>query len=132
MLDPKTLKENPAAVRAMLKRRNLDFPIDDLLNLDRRRRELIVQTQELKHKKNKLAEAVAAKKKARQNADAELAEMKQMSAGLEKVEQERVSAEEQFKKTMMVLPNMLHESVPEGKDEKDNVVVRQAGTIRAI
>lgn len=132
MLDPKMLKENPDAVRAMLKRRNVDFPIEDLLNLDRRRRELIMQTQELKHKKNKLSEAVAAKKKAKQDAGSELEEMKKVGASLDKAEQERVSAEEQFKKLMMVVPNMLHESVPEGKDEKDNVVVRQAGTIRAL
>ena len=132
MLDPKMLKENPEAVRAMLKRRNMEFPLEDLIGLDRRRRELIVETQELKHKKNKLSEAVAAKKKAKQDAGSELEEMKKIGASLEKAEQERVSAEERFKKLMMVLPNMLHESVPEGKDEKDNVVVRQAGTIRAI
>lgn len=132
MLDPKMLKENPEAVRAMLKRRNMEFPLEDLIGLDRRRRELIVETQELKHKKNKLSEAVAAKKKAKQDAGSELEEMKKVGASLEKAEQERVSAEERFKKLMMVLPNMLHESVPEGKDEKDNVVVRQAGTIRAI
>ncbi|MEO9295270.1 MAG: serine--tRNA ligase [Nitrososphaera sp.] len=132
MLDPKLLKDNPDAVRAMLKRRNLEFPIDDLLNLDRRRRELIVQTQELKHKKNKLAEAIATKKKARQDAELELGEMKQVSAGLQSAEQERISAEAGFQKLMMALPNVLHESVPEGRDEKDNVVVRTAGTARAI
>lgn len=132
MLDPKLIKENPDAVRAMLRRRHVDFPIDDLLNLDRRRRELIVQTQELKHTKNKLAEAIAAKKKARQDAEAELSEMKQISSSLQDAEQERVQAEGQFKKLVMVLPNVLHESVPEGKDEKHNVVVRTAGLIRAI
>jgi seryl-tRNA synthetase len=132
MLDPKLLKENPDAVRAMLRRRNVEFPIDELLGLDRRRRELIVETQELKHKKNKLSEAVAAKKKARQDAASELDEMKQVSAGLEKAEQERLAAEEKFRKLMMVMPNLLHESVPEGKDEKDNVLVRTAGTIRKI
>lgn len=132
MLDPKLIKENPDAVRTMLRRRNVDFPIDDLLDLDRRRRELIVQTQELKHTKNKLAEAIAAKKKAHQDAEVELSEMKQVSSSLQNAEQERVHAEGQFKKLVMVLPNVLHESVPEGKDEKDNVVVRTAGIIRAI
>ncbi|MER3407464.1 MAG: serine--tRNA ligase, partial [Nitrososphaera sp.] len=128
MLDPRLLKENPDAIRAMLARRHVEFPLDELLALDRSRRELIVKTQELKHKKNKLSEAIAARKKAKQDAGAELAEMKQVSAGLEMAEQERIAAEGRFQKLMMLLPNMLHESVPEGRDEKDNVVVRTGST----
>jgi seryl-tRNA synthetase len=129
MLDPRLLKENPDAVRAMLVRRHMEFPLDELLALDRSRRELITKTQELKHKKNKLSEAIAAKKKARQDAGAELAEMKQVSAGLEVAEQERIAAEGRFQKLMMLLPNILHDSVPEGRDEKDNVVVRAGSTL---
>ena len=132
MLDPKTLKENPDIVRAMLKRRNVEFPIDELVTIDKRRRELIVESQDLKHRKNKLSEAIATKKKTKQDAAAELAEMKQISAGLDKAEQERIATEERFKKLAMVVPNMLHESVPDGKDEHDNVIVRTAGTIRSI
>ena len=132
MLDPKVLKENPDVVRAMLKRRNVEFPLDELVTIDRRRRELIVESQELKHKKNKLSEAVAVKKKAKQDADVELAEMQQVGAGLEKTEQGRIACEERFKKLMMMVPNMLHESVPEGKDEHDNVVVRIADAKRSI
>jgi seryl-tRNA synthetase len=132
MLDLKTLKENPDSIRAMLRRRNLEFPLDELLAIDKKRRELIVETQELKHKKNKLSEAIAAKKKTKQDVGAELAEMKNVSAGLEKAEQERIACEGHFKKLAMLVPNMLHESVPDGKDEHDNIVVRTAGTIRSI
>ncbi|MGI0039089.1 MAG: serine--tRNA ligase, partial [Nitrososphaera sp.] len=132
MLDPKTLKENPDIVRAMLKRRNVEFPIDELVAIDKRRRELIVESQDLKHRKNKLSEAIATKKKTKQDAAAELTEMKQVSAGLDKAEQERIATEERFKKLAMVVPNMLHESVPDGRDEHDNVIIRTAGTIRSI
>ncbi len=132
MLDPKTLKENPDIVRAMLKRRNVEFPIDELVTIDKRRRELIVESQDLKHRKNKLSEAIATKKKTKQDAAAELAEMKQISTSLDKAEQKRIATEERFKKMAMVVPNMLHESVPDGRDEHDNVIVRTAGTIRSI
>ena len=132
MLDPKTLKENPDIVRAMLKRRNVEFPIDELVAIDKRRRELIVESQDLKHRKNKLSEAIATKKKTKQDAAAELAEMKQISTSLDKAEQKRIATEERFKKMAMVVPNMLHESVPDGRDEHDNVIVRTAGTIRSI
>jgi seryl-tRNA synthetase len=132
LLDPKLFKESPDAVREMLKKRNVDFPLDDLVSSDRRRRELIAETQELRQKKNKLSEAIALKKKTGKDASAELAEMKQVSAGMEEAEQDRLAAEDNFRRLAMLVPNLLHESVPEGKDENDNVVVRTSGKIREI
>lgn len=132
MLDPKLLKDSPDSVREMLKKRNMEFPLDELVALERRRRELITEAQEYRSKKNKLSEAVAAKKKAKQDASAELSQMKEVSANMERVEQEKVAAEDKYLKLAALLPNMLHESVPVGKDEKDNVVVRTTGTVRTI
>lgn len=133
MLDPKLLKENPQAVKNMLGRRNMaHFPLAELVDLDRRRRELIVETQELRQKKNVLAEAIARKKKAKQDADSELAQMKEVSGYLGKSEEELAKTADRFKKLAMVVPNMLHESVPTGKDEKNNVVVRQSGSFRKM
>lgn len=133
MLDPKLLKENPDAVKDMLGRRNMaDFPLTELVTLDRRRRELIVETQDLRQKKNLLAEAVGHKKKAKQDADSELAQMKEVSGYLGKSEEELAKTDGRFKQLVMALPNMLHGSVPTGKDEKDNVVVRQSGSTRKL
>jgi seryl-tRNA synthetase len=132
MLDPKLLKDSPDSVHEMLKKRNMEFPLDELVALERRRRELITEAQEYRSKKNKLSEAVAAKKKAKQDASAELSQMKEVSTNMERVEQEKVAAEDKYLKLAALLPNMLHESVPVGKDEKDNVVVRTTGTIRTI
>ncbi|HVX02201.1 MAG TPA: serine--tRNA ligase [Nitrososphaera sp.] len=130
MLDPKLLKDNPEAVRVMLKNRHVEFPLDDLVALERRRRELITEAQEYRSKKNKLSEAVAAKKKAKQDASSELVLMKQVGVGMEKAEREKTATEDEYRKLAALLPNMLHESVPVGKDEKDNVVVKTAGKIR--
>jgi seryl-tRNA synthetase len=131
MLDPRLLKENPQAVREMLEKRNMaDFPLDSLVGLDRRRRELIVETQELRQKKNVLSEAIAGKKKAKQDTSSELNQMKEISSRLGKAEEEMTKVEEQFRHQIMLLPNMLHESVPVGKDEKGNVIVYQSGTPR--
>lgn len=127
------MKENPQAVKDMLNRRNMaNFPLDELVTIDRRRRELIVETQELRQKKNVLAEAIARKKKAKQDASSELAQMKEVSSYLGDSEEELVKTEGRFKELMMVVPNMLHESVPTGKDEKDNVVVRQNGSAKKM
>jgi seryl-tRNA synthetase len=133
MIDPRLLKENPQLIKDMLGRRNMaDFPIDELVTIDKRRRELIVETQELRQKKNVLAEAIAHKKKNKQDALAELGQMKEVSSYLGDSEEELVKTEGRFKQLMMVVPNILHGSVPAGKDEKDNVVVRQNGSAKKM
>jgi seryl-tRNA synthetase len=132
MLDPRILKENPESIRDMLKKRNMtNFPLDDLIMLHKRRGELIIKTQELRRKKNLLSETVASKKKSKQDASFELAEMKQVSIVIDQTESEAIQIEEKFNQLIMALPNLLNEGVPVGKDEEENVVVRQNGkTIR--
>jgi len=130
MLDPRILKEKPEAVREMLKKRNMtDFPIDELIMLHRLRGELITKTQMLRRQKNLLSETIASKKKSKQDASLELGEMKQVSALLDQTESEATQIELKFSHLMMTLPNLLHETVPVGKDEKDNVVVSQNGEL---
>ncbi|HEY7507980.1 MAG TPA: serine--tRNA ligase [Nitrososphaera sp.] len=132
MLDPKILKDSPDEVRRMLKSRNVEFPLDELVALEKRRRELMTEAQDQRAKKNKLSEAIAAKKKAKQDASAELAQMKDVGARMERAEQEKTAVDEKYLKLAALLPNMLHESVPAGRDEKDNVVVRAVGTIHKM
>jgi seryl-tRNA synthetase len=133
MLDPRILKEKPQAVREMLKKRNIeDFPLEELMTLHKRRGELIIKCQELRQKKNLLSEAIASKKKSKEDAPSELAEMKQVSALLGQTEAEAIQVEEKFKELMMALPNLLNEWVPVGKDENDNVIVRQNGSVKKL
>jgi seryl-tRNA synthetase len=130
MLDPRILKENPESIRDMLKKRNMtNFPLDDLIMLHKRRGELIIKTQELRRKKNLLSETVASKKKSKEDASFELAEMKQVSIMIDQTESEAIQIEERFNQLIMALPNLLNEGVPVGKDEEENVVVRQNGRI---
>lgn len=133
MLDPRLLKENPQLVRELLEKRNMsDFPLDRLVEVDRRRRELIVLTQELRKKKNVLSEAVASKKKNKVDPAGELAEMKDVSSSLAQAERNLTIIEEQFRQLALTLPNLLHDSVPVGIDEKQNVLIRNAGAPRAF
>jgi len=66
MLDPKILKEKPEIIRKMLKDRQVTFDLDSLINLDAKRRELIIKTDELRKKKNTVSLDIASKKKAGQ------------------------------------------------------------------
>ena len=130
MLDPRILKENPEAVREMLKKRNMtDFPLDELIMLQKRRGDYIIKTQQLRRQKNILSETIASKKKSKQDASFELGEMKQVSALLDQTESEAIQIEGKFNQLMMTLPNLLNEMVPVGKDEHDNMIVSQNGSV---
>jgi seryl-tRNA synthetase len=130
MLDPRILKENPDAVREMLKKRNMtDFPLDELIMLHKLRGDLIIKTQQLRRQKNLISETIASKKKSKQDASFELGEMKQVSGLLDQTESEAIQIEGKFNQLMMTLPNLLNEMVPVGKDEHDNMIVSQNGSI---
>jgi seryl-tRNA synthetase len=131
MLDPRLLKESPQTVREMLEKRNMsNFPLERLVELDRKRRESIVKTQELRKKKNILSDAVALKKKSGLDVTVELAEMKNVSVALETSEQEMAQVAQEFRTLFLTVPNLLQDSVPLGKDSSQNLLVRESGKPR--
>ncbi|HET7390617.1 MAG TPA: serine--tRNA ligase [Nitrososphaeraceae archaeon] len=125
MIDLKLLKENPQVIKEMLKNRNLDFPIDELINLDKKRRELIVQTQEIKHKKNNLANSIAIKKKNKHDPKEELEEMRVVGRKIVSLDDEKATIELKFRRLIMMLPNIIDKSVPIGNNETDNLVIKR-------
>ena len=130
MLDAKLLKENPSKIETMLKMRGVNFPLGDLVNLDKRRRELIIQLQELKHEKNILANSIARKKKEADtttSANDEISKMKDISNRITELELEQDQVLKKYRYLMMSIPNLLHESVPVGSTEKENVVIKERG-----
>ena len=134
MLDAKLLKENPSKIENMLKMRGVNFPLGDLVNLDKRRRELIIQLQELKHEKNILANSIARKKKGADtttSANDEITKMKDISNRITELELEQDQVLKNYRYLMMSIPNLLHESVPVGSTEKENVVIKEHGNKRA-
>lgn len=134
MLDAKLLKENPSKIENMLKMRGVNFPLGDLVNLDKRRRELIIQLQELKHEKNILANSIARKKKETDtttSANDEISKMKDISNRITELELEQDQVLKKYRYLMMSIPNLLHESVPVGSTEKENVVIKERGNKRA-
>jgi seryl-tRNA synthetase len=124
MIDPKILKENPRAIREMLERRKVSYPLDELLELDAKRRELIVETQNLRHRKNTLSQSIASKKKSQESAEKELDEMKNVGEMMSSAESKRMMVEKRYDELIYTIPNLLHESVPSGNSEDDNIIVR--------
>lgn len=130
MIDLKLLKDNPQVIEDMLKRRKLDFPIKELIALDKRRRELISEIQGINHNKNILAHSIAAKKKTKEKIAQELEEMNVIRNKIVSLDVEKSTVDSKFRHLIMLLPNIIHESVPFGYDETDNLVVKQQGIIK--
>jgi len=124
MIDPKILKENPKVIREMLERRNTSYPLDELLELDGKRRDLIIKTQNLRHRKNTLSQSIASKKKNQESVENELDEMKNVGELIKTTESNKVLIEKRYSELIYSIPNLLHESVPTGSSEEDNIVVR--------
>ncbi len=129
MLDPKLLRDAPDKIRNMLEARAVKFPLDELILLDKDRRELIVKTDEFRKKRNEVSLEIARKKKAKEDASSLIDQMQTVSDNLKKLEDEQIKIEEKFTTLSLTLPNMIHESVPIGKDETANKEIKKWGNI---
>ncbi|MCH7877607.1 MAG: serine--tRNA ligase, partial [Thaumarchaeota archaeon] len=129
MLDPKLIKEKPQIIRDMLKVRSVDFDLDALIEFDQKRREFIIKTDELRKKKNQVALEISQKKKAGEDASSILADMKNVSDKLAKLESEQETIENKYSRLALTIPNLVHESVPIGIDENTNKEIRRWGNI---
>ena len=130
MIDPRILKENPQIIRDMLEKRNVEFPLKDIVDLDKKRRDLIVKTQELRHKKNVLSKQISDKKKEKDHISNELLEMKEIGSELRNLDLQMSATETKFNELIFSVPNLLDESVPIGKNSEDNVLVKVFGDIK--
>ena len=129
MLDPKLLRDSPDKIRNMLQARAVKFPFDELVSLDKRRRELIVKTDEFRKKRNEVSLEIARKKKTGDDASTLIEHMQKVSDEIHKLEDEQIKTEASFTKLSLTLPNMIHESVPIGKDETSNIEIKKWGTL---
>ncbi len=126
MLDIKFIRENPELVRESLQKKGEDAAaIDDILRLDEERRKLLFQAESLRaqHKQaSKELGKTAQKKPALTN------QMREVGGQIKALEEQIKQVDIQLSELLLDLPNIAHESVPYGKDESENVVVRHWGT----
>jgi len=129
MLDPKLIKEKSEIIRNMLKSRSVEFDLDGLIESDQKRRKFIIKTDELRKKKNQIAMSISEKKKAGEDASSILAEMKNISNELTKLELEQEEVEKKYLKLASTIPNLVDKSVPIGPDESANKEIKKWGDI---
>ncbi len=130
MLDIKFLRENSAFVQQNTENKNESGNVNSILELDARRRKLIGEVEKLKNTRNTVSKEIAALKKNKQNADEKISSMKEVSEKIKHYDEEIRKIDEEIRRELLKIPNILHESVPIGKSEEDNVEIKRYGEIK--
>ena len=129
MLDPKIIRDEPEKIKEMLKDRAVEFDLEKMLELNKVRKDMMQQTDELKQKRNQMSMKIATEKKAGNDASELLQEMSQISSKLDNMENQRKTIDDDYHKLSFSIPNMIHDSVPKGPDESFNKQVRTWGDV---
>jgi seryl-tRNA synthetase len=130
MLDIKLIREQPDAVEENLKKRNDPEKIKllkDLVQKDRLKREKIQEAENLRRQRNETTEKISKMKSERKDISALAAEAKTIPEKLKSVQAELDSIEKECHSLLLRIPNMLHNSVPVGKDDTDNKETKRWG-----
>ncbi len=130
MLDPKLLRSDPAAVAANLARRGFKLDVERLSALEESRKKWQMRVDELRNERNLHAKTVGKAKAQGQDIAPLLQQVESLGADLSKVESELAGVQSALDELLLGLPNMLHESVPEGHDESANAEIRRWGEPR--
>jgi len=132
MLELKFVRSNLGDIKEMIKIRGYDLDISRFETLDQERRGKLSVLEGLRHQRNRVSEDIAAMKKRGEDAANIIAEMKEVSSEIKEKEKELPGILEELNDLLMVIPNIPDESVPVGKDENDNPVIRTWGKIREV
>jgi seryl-tRNA synthetase len=133
MLDIKYLRANFEEVKNRLQDRGEDLSdFEKFEELDVKRRGLLVETENLKSKRNEVSQNIAQMKKNKENADDLIVEMREVGVMIKKLDEELKEVEGNLDRLMLSIPNIPHESVPVGATEDDNVEDRKWGEVRSF
>ncbi len=132
MLDLKFARTNLNTIKEMVKNRESDLDLSQFERLDEERRNRLTVLEKMRHRRNQVSEEIAAMKKRGDDASAVIKEMKQVSSNIKDKEKDLSGFVDKLNELLMVIPNIPHESVAIGKDEKDNPVIREWGKIREM
>jgi seryl-tRNA synthetase len=129
MLDLRFIRSRLDEVKQMLADRKYSLDLSLFETVDKKRREILGVLESLRHRKNKVSEEIAHMKKAGQDAASLIGEMKEVSVEIKELESSLSRVDEELRPLLMIIPNMPHQSVVVGADEKDNPVVRTWGEV---
>jgi len=120
MLDLKFIRENLELVKKAAKEKKFEVDFDALVRYDDERKSVILKVEELKARRNKASEEVARLKKAKQDADTIIAEMKTVGDEIKALDEKLSEAGKNLNQILLTVPNIPHPSVPDGSTPEDN------------
>lgn len=130
MLDIRFIRDNPDLVQRTAEQKGIDLSVTDLLNWDQKKRNLLKQAEDLRAHRNRLTQAVATAMQQGRQPDSE--PLKEQVKGINKqltmVESELTHTTQQCEELMTLVPNVVSPDTPVGRDDSDNVEIRQVGT----
>lgn len=129
MLDLRQIRNEPDRVKEGIRNKKEKADVDQILAFDDRRRDVIREVEALKAKRNAATQEIAKKKKAGENADNEIAAMRQVGEAIAALDEKLRDIQAELDEALSWVPNIPHESVPVGLDESANEVVREWGEI---
>ena len=127
MLEIKFVRQNLETVQKALERRGQSTDLDAFKKCDDERRAILQELEALRHQRNVVSDQIAEMKKAGDNADTVVTKMREVSSKIKALDKELAEILEKFDQILMGLPNIPHVSVPVGKDETDNPVIKTVG-----
>jgi len=127
MLDPKYVLENAEVIIKKTKARGLDISLNDFKKLSQSKKNHLTKTENLRFERNKASQRVAQMKKEGKDASSIISKMKKVSNEIKSLEEKLKEIEEEIRKVLLAIPNVPHDSVPEGQSSEQNVEVRKFG-----
>jgi seryl-tRNA synthetase len=126
MLDIRKIRQDPALVREALRRLHAEAPIDEILELDTRRREILQELEGLRHERKTSSEQIGRMKDAAERQPL-IEAAREVNSRIAVLDDDLRSVDERLETAMYLMPNLPHASVPDGADERENQVIRQVG-----
>jgi len=130
MLDLSFVRDNLELVKQKMRERGLEDALGDFETIDRERRKFLLEAETRKARRNKVSDEIAALKKSKQDASALIAEMKQVGAEIQELDEKAKTYDEQLQELLRTIPNVPHPSIPVGGGPQDNQEVRRWGRPR--
>ena len=132
MLDPKLIRTDIASVAMQLKKRGYDLDVSAIETLEAKRKQCQVTTEQLQSERNAKSKSIGRAKAAGEDIQPLLDEVAGLGESLDKAKAELGDIQQQLDSILLGIPNIPHDSVPEGRDESDNVEIRRWGEPRAF
>jgi len=130
MIDIKIIRENPDMVKENIRKKFQDEKIeivDKLIDADKKHRELMQKSEKLRYERNKITEEINKAKKEGKDIKELISRVKDIPQKIKDIEEKQSKLTKNIKEYLYIIPNIIHESVPIGKDDSENVEIKKIG-----